>query len=180
MQLYSVQNPAENKLLILYILNKLNFELTNSQIARIVINTTETNYFYIQQYLSELVGDKFIEYRVENGKRFYKITPSGKQALDFFKTMLRASIRKKIDHIIKEKIPALRTETQVAADYIPLENDDGYMVSCRISEGSTILIDLKIYAGTKEQARVLCRNWENNAQEIYSEIIHLMTNCIIK
>ncbi len=175
MQLDVNERVAENKLLILYIINKVNFKLTNSQISKLVVNIHEINYFYLQQYISHLVDDKFIECRIEEGSRFYNITPSGRQALEFFKTMIRASTRDKIDAIIKENTQALRTETQVSSDYIPLD-DNQYSVSCRISEGTTCLIDLKLFAGPKEQARLICRNWEKNSQELYPEIIRLLTS----
>jgi len=174
MQLDVNERVAENKLLILYLIDKLNFELTNSQIAKLVINIQEINYFYLQQYISQLVEDKFIDCRIENNNRFYNITSSGKQALNFFKTIIRASTRTTIDSIIKEHISSLRTEMQVSADYIPL-NDNEYSVSCSISEGTVSLIDLKLYAGTKEQAKFICRNWEKNSQEIYSNIIHILS-----
>lgn len=175
MQLDNNERVAENKLLILYIINKINFEPANSQIAKLAADTREINYFYLQQYISELVEDKFIECHEKEGKRFYGITPLGKQALDFFKTMIRASAREKIDNAISQNISVLRTETQITADYTP-KNENEYMVSCRISEGPTCLIDLQLYAGNKEQARLICRKWENNAQEMYSEIIRIMTS----
>ena len=175
MQLDVNERVAENKLLILYLIDKLNFELTNSQIAKLVINIQEINYFYLQQYISQLIEDKFVECRIENNNRFYKITSSGKQALEFFKTMIRASTRTTIDNIIKQHIASLRTEMQVLADYIPL-NDNEYSVTCSISEDSISLIDLKLYAGTKEQAKFICRNWEKNSQQIYSDIIRILSN----
>lgn len=174
MQLDVNEPVAENKLLILYIIDKFNFELTNLQIAKLVINIQEINYFYLQQYISELVSDKFLECRIDNSNRFYKITPSGKQTLVFFKTRIRASTRGKIDDIIKESTSTLRSETQVLADYIP-HNENEYHVSCHISEGVTCLIELNMYAGNKEQAKSICRNWKNNSQKIYSGILRLLT-----
>lgn len=174
MQLDINERVAENKLLILYIMDKMNFELTNSQIAKLVVNINEINYFYLQQYISQLIEDEFVECRVENENRFYRITASGKQALDFFKTMVRASTRERIDRIVKENTPNLRTETQVSADYTPHDNG-GFTVSCRISEDSACLVELNLLAGTREQSRLICRNWESHSQEIYSEIIRLLT-----
>jgi predicted transcriptional regulator len=175
MQLDVNELVAENKLLILYIMDKFSFDLTNSQIARLVVNIQEINYFYFQQYISQLVDDKLLACKVDNNKRLYNISQSGRQALDYFKTMIRASTRSKIDAIIKESIPCLRTENQITADYIPI-NENEYTVTCKISEGSTTLINLDLYAGTKEQAKSICRNWETNAREIYSSIIQLLTD----
>lgn len=164
---------AENKLLILYIINQIEFELSNIQIAKMVINIQEINYFYLQHYISELINDNFISCRIENNNRLYKITPLGKQTLEYFRTKIRASIRKKIDDLLKENISILRTETQIISDYIP-KNENEYFVTLKINEGSTCLIDLNLYAGTKEQAKLLCKSWQNNAQELYSNIVHIL------
>jgi predicted transcriptional regulator len=166
---------AENKLLILYLIDKLNFEITNSQIAKIVINIREINYFYLQQYISELIKDKYVECKIIGENRFYTITPEGKQVLDYFKTIILASVRKKIDDVILAQSSDLRTETQVTSEYIP-QNENEYMVSCRIFENSTCLIDLNFYAGSKENAKDICQNWNKNAQKIYSNIVGLLTN----
>jgi len=173
MQLDLNQQVAENKLLVLYLVEKVNFELTNSQIAKLLIKIMEINYFLLQEYISQLVNDKYLECRIESNQRLYKITESGRQALSYFKTMIRASIRKQVDNAIQDNITTLRTEIQVSADYIPI-NEYEYTVFCRITEGSTCLIELSLYAGAKEQAKSICRNWEKNSQEIYSQIITLL------
>lgn len=173
MQLDLNEQVAENKLLILYLIKNVNFELTNSQIAKLLIKIKEINYFLLQEYISQLVNDNYIKCHIESNQRLYTITESGNQALSYFKTMIRASLRKSIDNAIEENLTALRTEVQVSADYTPI-NENEYTVFCRISEGPTCLIELNLYAGTKQQAKSICRNWEKNSQEIYSEIIKLL------
>jgi len=173
MQLDLNEQIAENKLIILYLIEKVNFELTNSQIAKLLIKLREINYFLLQEYISQLVSNDYLACRIESNQRLYKITESGKQALSYFRTMIRASVRKLIDNAIEENITTLRTEIQVSADYIPI-NENEYTVFCRITEGSTCLIELNLYAGAKEQAKSMCRNWETNSQEIYSGIIKLL------
>ncbi|MGE5473321.1 MAG: DUF4364 family protein [Ignavibacteriales bacterium] len=173
MQLDLNEKIAEDKLLILYLIENVNFELTNSQIAKLIIKVREINYFLLQEYISQLVNDNYLKCRIESNQRLYSITESGKQALSYFKTMIRASFRKLIDTAIQENITALRTEIQISADYTPI-NENEYTVFCRITEGNTCLIELNLYAGTKEQAKSMCRNWEKNSQEIYSNIVKLL------
>lgn len=173
MQLDLNGQVAENKLLVLYLIDKTDFELTNSQIAKLLIKIRDINYFLLQEYISQLVNDKYLECRIEPNQRLYKITELGKQALTFFKTMIRASTRRQIDDTLQENISVLRTEIQISADYMPI-NENEYTVSCRINEGSTCLIELNLYAGTKEQAKSICRKWEKDSQEIYSKITKLL------
>ena len=51
----SSEELASHKLLILYILNKINMDLTNSQITQVVLETEMMNYFSLQQFLSPLM-----------------------------------------------------------------------------------------------------------------------------
>ena len=52
---------AKNKVLILYILNKINEPITNDSLLRLVLNVMDMNYFYFQQFLLDLLENKYIE-----------------------------------------------------------------------------------------------------------------------
>ena len=48
------------KLIILYMLSRIDFPLTNSQISEFVLEQGYTNYFKLHQILGELVEDRLI------------------------------------------------------------------------------------------------------------------------
>ena len=48
------------KLIILYMLNEVDFPLTNSQISEFILDEGYTTYFKLQQALSELLESGFI------------------------------------------------------------------------------------------------------------------------
>ncbi|HCA69642.1 MAG TPA: DUF4364 domain-containing protein, partial [Lachnospiraceae bacterium] len=48
------------KLMILYILSRVNFPLTNAQLTVFILEKGYTNYFNIQQVISDLISDSFI------------------------------------------------------------------------------------------------------------------------
>ena len=50
----SSEELASHKLLILYILDKINMDLTNSQITQVVLETEMMNYFSLQQFYLSL------------------------------------------------------------------------------------------------------------------------------
>ena len=50
------EKVAENKLIILYLLNKANCTLTNLQILRLLYDFEDFNYYYFQHLLSDLVA----------------------------------------------------------------------------------------------------------------------------
>ncbi|WDU82172.1 DUF4364 family protein [Caloramator sp. Dgby_cultured_2] len=75
---------AENKLLILYILNKIDTPITNSSLTQIVLENNLINYFSLQQYISELIESGFIEINKEINKQLLRISLKGKRTLEFF------------------------------------------------------------------------------------------------
>ena len=49
------------KLIILYMLNEVDYPLTNSQISEFLLEKEYTNYFHLQQTFSELVDSNLLE-----------------------------------------------------------------------------------------------------------------------
>ena len=49
------------KLMVLYMLDKVNFPLSNSQIADFMLDRQYTNYFTLQEVLSSLASDGFVQ-----------------------------------------------------------------------------------------------------------------------
>lgn len=53
---------AENKLILIYIINKLKCPLTKNQLTQIILENNLMNYFILQQYICELVSSGIIKY----------------------------------------------------------------------------------------------------------------------
>ena len=59
---------AENKVLILYALNKANKPLTNDVLYKIVLAAANMNYFYFQQFMLDLIEVGYIcSFQKEDG-----------------------------------------------------------------------------------------------------------------
>ena len=79
---------AENKVLILYILNKLENPITNDGLLRLVLSVMDMNYFYFQQFLLDLLENQYIARFDLDGKHTYSITEKGQEALKLTNDML--------------------------------------------------------------------------------------------
>ena len=53
---------AEGKVIILYILNKLPNPVSNESLYKLVLSINDMNYFYFQQFLLDLINNKYIEF----------------------------------------------------------------------------------------------------------------------
>ncbi|MCX7843750.1 MAG: DUF4364 family protein [Clostridia bacterium] len=170
MSLGSSRELAENKLILLYIIDKLNMPVSNPQLTKIVLDNRFMNYFLLQQFLNELCESNLLLSSESDEKVFYTITQGGKQTLSYFINLIPAGIKIRIDESVSAIRKRIKTETHITADYTP-ESENEYMVSCKVSEDDFTLMEVKVMVGTKKDARDMCENWKSNSQAIYTEIL---------
>ena len=53
---------AENKVLILYILDTIDKPVTNEALFELVLSIQDINYFYFQQFILDLLENKYKQY----------------------------------------------------------------------------------------------------------------------
>ncbi len=172
---YNNNSLAENKVLILYILNKINREITDSDLLKIISPINNINYFYFRDLLIDLVESKLVGTYTKEEQNVYEITPEGKNSLELTIDMLPGIIKLKADNIFKQELIAIANEESISAEYIP-ESENDYTVKCKIVENNKTIFELKIFAGSNEQARKISDNWRKNAKDIYPKIMNLLNN----
>jgi len=158
------------KLIILYMLDKIDFPLTNSQISEFILNEGYTNYFTLQQTLSELSASGFIHEESTHSRTFYHLTEEGRQTLHFFKNDISSAIQDDINEFLTQKKYELKNEVSVKSDYYQNSNGD-FSVRCQVFEQGSPLIDLTLTAPTEAQAQTMSNNWAKKNQEIYASIM---------
>lgn len=170
----NIEKLAENKLIILYLLNKANCTLTNLQILRLLYDFEEFNYYYFQHLLSDLVSQSYVANYQQGEEWLYEITPQGREILELTENILPGIIKHKLDVTTKELLQVVQNEVAVTAEYIP-ENDNEYITRCKITEAHKTLFELNVYCVSQEQARKIAENWKKHANEYYPEMINMLT-----
>lgn len=158
------------KLIILYILNKVDFPLTNSQISEFILEEGYTTYFKLQQAISELVESGFIREESTHSRTFYHITEEGVETIYYFKNDISPAIRKDIQAFLVKKKYELKNEVSVKSDYYRNPNME-YSVRCQVIEQRMPLIDLTVTAPTEAEAETIANNWTKKNQEIYALVM---------
>ena len=162
------------KLIILYMLNKVDFPLTNSQISEFILDEGYTTYFKLQQALAELSESGFIRGESTHSRTFYHLTEEGRETLHFFKNDISTAIQEDIDSFLKEKNYELKNEVSVKSDYYRNTNRE-YSIHCQVVEQGVPLIDLTVTAPTEKEAETIANNWQQKNEEIYAWIMaHLL------
>ena len=142
------------KLIILYMLNKVDFPLTTSQISEFVLDKGYTTYFKLQEAISELTQSELIRTETTHNRTLYHLTESGAD----------------IDDFLTEKQYDLKEEVSVKADYY-LNTNQEYETRCQIVENGFSLIDLKLTVPTEKEAKAITNHWNLKSQEIYTLLL---------
>lgn len=169
----SSEELASNKILILYILDKINMDLTNSQITQVIMETEIMNYFSLQQLLAQLKESSFVSIYKDSSKEYYTLTKKGLETLEYFAGRIPIDLKNKIDEYINTDREQLLADTQVKSTIIK-EKDNEFIVNLKVLENLSSLIDLNLNVSSEKQAQLICDNWKKNASVLYAEIIALL------
>ncbi len=171
----SSRELAENKLILLYIINNLEAPISNLLLTKIILENKLMNYIFLQQYLDELCDGKFLDKIDSDEKLSYKISPAGKQSLDYFSSLIAAGTKSRIDEAITNNKKRIKYENSVISDFMVV-NENEYLVNLKICDGSYTYIDLKLTVGTRNDACKICDNWTQNSERLYKKILSDVSN----
>lgn len=175
----STNEIAQNKLILLYLFKKIEIPLSSLQVYKIILENNFMNYFILQHSLDELAEQGMLDSSRNDGRHFYRLSGEGEKMVGLFLNKLPLGIKKRIDDSAKTIRKQIRNETLITADYTP-ESETEYTVSLGVREDSFPLIDIRMTVGTRKDAIAICRNWKENSQSMYSEIIKSLTREIEK
>ena len=168
---------AENKLLVLYILNKVGKPISHSALLELVDSIIGMNYFYFQQFLLDLIENKYVISYEKNKETLYMITPEGKRAIELTSDMIPGILTFKVDQSLKSNLVDIEDKLSITSDFIPID-DNHFTVKCKVIEDNNIMFEVQTFAGSKEQAKNIVDNWNSNATEIYPKILEILTKKI--
>ena len=139
------------KLIVLYMLDRVDFPLTTSQI-------------------SELTDSGLLKIELTHNRTLYNLTEEGAATINYFRNKISPEIRQEIDNFINEKKYDLKEEVSVKSDYY-LNTNHEYEVKCQILENGSHLIDMTLTVPTQTEAEAIVNNWNRKNQEIYALLL---------
>ena len=166
---------AENKVLILYILDKIQNGLLEDGLYKIIASVNDVNYFYFKEVLTDLLDSKLVGIftKDEEEESVLKITSEGKNALSLTIDVLPGILKLKADNVFKEELSNIAEESSIITEYIP-KDEKNYTVKCKIVEKNETVFEVSTFAGSRDRAKQISDNWNNNANNIYPKIMNLL------
>ncbi len=158
------------KLIVLYMLGKVNFPMTNDQLSRFILTQGYTDYFKFQETMSDLLETGMISGESVRNNTYYSISDKGRETIQYFQYKISDAIRQDIHDYLRSNEYDLREEVSLVSDYT-LSKNRQYAVKLKIREQDSYLLDMTLLVPQEEQARAMCDQWQEKSQKIYAYIM---------
>ncbi|MCM1091047.1 MAG: DUF4364 family protein [Butyrivibrio sp.] len=166
-----LQEPLTfNKLIILYMLSRVSFPLTRTQIGDFLLDRDYANFLPLQQAIGELDEAGMIRSQANGNRTLLTITAEGEQTLRYLGSRINASIKREIDTYFKEQGHTLRNEIAVQSNYYKSTSGE-YEAHLIAMDRDIKLVDITLSVPTKESAAAICDNWTAKNETIYQFLI---------
>lgn len=158
------------KLIVLYMLDKVDFPLTKAQVYDFILEKEYANYFALTEATYELTEGGLIDTSKTHSSTFLELTDKGRDTLSFFRNRISEGIRNDIDAFFEENRMEITNRMSVITNYYRTSSGD-YVADLSAREKSEDLINIRINMPTEESAQALCEHWREKSSDIYSFIL---------
>jgi len=162
------------KIIILYMVEKVNFLLTNSQITNFFLDHDYTTYFHIQQTIHELVDSNLLDEKKHGSNTCYQATEDGRTTLSYFERNVSDEIRLEVDKYLNDNGYQMRNDNATTAQYYRTP-DHEFSVHLQVMEKKNVIINLELTVPTEEMAKTFCAHWPKKNQEIYAYLMEALS-----
>ena len=172
--MHMAQDPLTlYKLIVLYMLNKVNFRLTYSQISDFILEKEYTNFITLQQVFSDLQDSELIKADASMNRTFFSITDEGRNTLSYFGNRIGDAIISDIAAFLSERHLELKNEASITAKYYKAASGD-YEAELIALEKDIELVNIKISVPAQDMAETICESWYRKNEQIYKYLMETL------
>jgi predicted transcriptional regulator len=164
-------DEVQNKLLLLYLIDKIDIPLSNSEISHFVLEENFMAYYVLQSTINDMIDDGYLEKIRDASQTRYFITSEGITTLEYFEKHLDIDIRTKIVQYVAKNRKDIKKEYETTANYFYDHTNNEFIVKCGLCEDEKTLMDIAVTVVTREQAKLICANWKKNVNQKYKKIL---------
>lgn len=154
------------KLIVLYMLNRVNFPLTKAQVGDFILEKEYTNFLTLQQAIAELIDADLVSAKSNRNRTYLVITDEGRATLTFFNNRISDTIKEEIDGYFTANEMEMRNEVSILADYYKSVSGE-YEAHLKAKEKDVTVVEITLSVPDEDTASAICANWQKKNQEIY-------------
>ncbi len=164
----------DKKLLILYILDTAKKHLSIDQITNLCLELGNITYFDVCEYIEYLRQNDFIDIELSDDIALYFLTEKGDTTLKELIELIPGVDLYKLKKMISNTITEIKKEYEIGASLLPIK-DGRYKVNCYIKDDNEDIFNINLFAGNKETAKTISKNWQENSENIHAKILDMLT-----
>ncbi|MCD8375711.1 MAG: DUF4364 family protein [Oscillospiraceae bacterium] len=154
------------KILVLYLLDRVEYPIDFSQLTDLSLCDGGVDYFEFVQAVSGLVETGHV--RLENQQ--YAITDKGRRDGRITQDQLAFSLRRKCDGNLERMNARLRLENQARAEILP-RAEGGVALRANLEDSRGGLMALEMYCPTQKQAEDMVAAFRRDPHRIYRAVL---------
>ena len=159
------------RILICYLLCKVNGSLSEKDITDIIQETAIANYFETQEAISALLQ---LGNLLRDSEGRLSLTPEGETIAGQLETILPLSVRDRARTAALRLMARAKNQRENRVEIEALEN--GYCVRCHISGGALDLMSISLYVPDKGQAKLVREKFYQNPAAVYEQLLSALTS----
>jgi len=170
----SDNKQIEHKIMLLYLIKKVDIPISNSQIVQFALEENYMNFYTIQEYLREMVDVEYLDSSQDNNSTRYTITGEGLKALELFSKYVPLNVKNRINKYVSENQKTVKQDYEIIANYFYEHDTKEYLVKCGVYDDDTMLMELNLSVVSRQQALFICNNWKNNVGKLYTQFMGIL------
>ena len=159
-----IHDMMDVKVLILYVMSRVNYPVTVQQIYELCYQDECLSYFDVCTAVPEMVESNHLNPLEDDT---YEITPKGREAGALTQDSVAFSVRQRAENAVNKFNRQIRRSSYVKTQVIPRENGD-FSVIMALDDEMGNLMTLELMAPNQRQAVRLGRLFEKKAEIIYN------------
>ncbi|MCH5192805.1 MAG: DUF4364 family protein [Oscillospiraceae bacterium] len=146
-------SPHAAKVLLCFLLEKLNRPVEETQLYEISMRSGVINYFHYTEAMEDLLKNGSVTRQERDKKTYIVLEEKGRLGADYFNDTVPYYFRKQLLAEALRYFARLERESEADIEILPQEN--GYEVRCMIKDGKLDLMNIGLYAPDTDQAQLL-------------------------
>lgn len=161
-----VHDRLDIKVLILFVMSRINYPATDQQIYELCLQDNSVSYFEVMSAIPQLVKSGHL---LEKDTKLYEITEKGRADGELTQDSIAYTVRCRAENAVLRFNRQLHRSTFVKTKIISGENDCTVVMSLNDETGN--LMKLELMAPNQRQAMRLSELYEAKAEIIYNMIM---------
>lgn len=168
-----LRSKNEIKLLVSYLLKKIDMPISRMKICDIIQEYNIANYFEINQAITEMINNDVLLCKENDGVETLLLMGKSYFEIEQVENMIPRTIREKALAAATKIINRERLEKQNNITVEPVK--DGYLVTFEVKDDDEILFKMSVFVTDNSQVELVKRNFCDHVVDIYSNVMSALT-----